>query len=110
MRHRVRESPHGLLVDASEARVIYRRSISAADVFELLRRPLRAVGVAIHAEVISHHRIVGLWNLTPGHFLEPTNPVGDRRMRGKHRPDPLAGAERVGDHQVRLGGQLRLRG
>src|ERR1700682_3101102 len=43
------------------------------------------------------------------HLLQPADPVLDRRVRREQFADLLARPERVGDHQVRLVGQLRLR-
>jgi hypothetical protein len=48
--------------------------------------------------------------LVPRHRFQPADPVLDRRVRRKHRADPLTRTERIGDHQMRLARQLRLGG
>ena len=47
--------------------------------------------------------------LATGHRLQPSDPLGHRRVRREQLADPLPRPERVRDHQVRLIGQLRLR-
>src|SRR5690606_40131615 len=46
----------------------------------------------------------------PGEFLQPPDPLLHRRVGGEQPGEVLPRPERVGDHQVRLRNQPRLRG